>query len=150
MLLNQQTDQQWSNDIMAMPTDYIYQYGCVITCLANILNITPRDLNQTLKKFHGYMGLTSRAIKGRESYINWDVLPLLFGLSFNSKQIFSVIQLPDLYFIRYEKHRIAGTQHYCNIIFNENGMPQIFDVSIGDIRPYVANKQNPCYELIKE
>ena len=49
MFYNYQNDPLWKDDTMATESDTIGQLGCLVTCIANILEITPGELNSFLK-----------------------------------------------------------------------------------------------------
>jgi hypothetical protein len=87
-----QSDKQWNKkeDSMGVEGHYIKDLGCLITCVAMIgrlhgEDVTPKDINDYLKKINGYVAGTS--------YLKWDSaekwLESISGKSYSYQEISS-------------------------------------------------------------
>lgn len=125
--LNNQNDPSWGRDSMALPEDQLGRYGCVVTCVANIIqlrdrmNFTPQNLNNILKLSHGY----KETPEDQASFIRWSFI--------EKKYKFKVINnlFPSQFRQRgYHIARIifSGYGHYVNVLQKLEDYFLIFDV----------------------
>jgi hypothetical protein len=130
MIYNVQCDKRWAFDDMGLTTDHMKDYGCLVTAIANIFDITPKELNDYLRKNKGYQFFTGNYVKDMtESYIVWSVAEKHLG--FNHIPVKDISDINGIY-ITSIKHRIYKGAHYCNFIGMKNNKFEIFDTDFGD------------------
>lgn len=145
MKYNYQRDPQWDDEIMTQAdiktdpegrrwVDHIWQYGCLITALANIVQIfikkpfTPKDLNDMLKISEGYNYLHDKSItENQASFIYWPAFQNLFRIV-----NIQLNQTIDKYQYRENCFYVAriimeGQGHYVNIIAKSGSFFSIYD-----------------------
>jgi hypothetical protein len=145
MLYNTQSNPQWAYDAMGLPTDYMKDWGCLVTAISNIYNILPGDLNKWLHDNNGYYG---KGYPNQESFLKWDVIEK----HLNFKHIAGYKGLLDFnkyFYIARILHRKYRTGHYCNILDIENSNFDIFDTDYGDTKEYTKDQVKDIIQITK-
>lgn len=143
MKYNTQLDSRWKNDSMGIPGDLIGRWGCLVSCIANIMQectqkeITPKEVNNRLKENKGYKG---SGFINQESFIDWTIASKIFGFqTFRySGRLFNEDFKPEFYFIARIIHPKTGSGHYINLIKAAGLFYLCFDVETGELKliPY--------------
>jgi hypothetical protein len=139
MLKNTQIDEKYGNEIMTQCnekyrvwTDYIKRWGCLVTALANILDKTPKELNDIIIENKCYEYLNNpNTPENRASFLMLDKLKNILNISIiNELSYKDYIDHPRLYWIARIIHR-SGGGHYVNVLRKEANTWIIFDVEYG-------------------
>ena len=149
MILNTQTDSRWANDSMGIEDDKLGRWGCVNACIANILEITPKELNQKLKDNKGYARLQNPTCDiNMASFTVWSVVKGLYNLNVS-------LDLPITTYFEDEKtnwmariiHPATGKGHYINILNKKDNLWLCFDVETRKVRYYHDNEITAIYKV---
>lgn len=145
MLLNTQSNPHWAYDAMGLPTDYMKDWACLVTAIANIYDIMPNDLNKWLRENGGYYG---KGFPNQESFLKWDVIEK----HLNFKHIVVDKVLPDNnFYIARILHKKYRTGHYCNLLnYDETDKTyEIFDTDYGTELTYNKDQVKLLIQIIK-
>ena len=145
MKYNTQTDKSWANEIMTSKEgsegwhDTIHDWGCLVTSLSNIIQITqekgftPKDLNDVIKQIKGYRYLKDNRAKVEEaSFLEFEVLLRYFttyDIIRNVKEYKN-----DGFYIARVNH--LGYGHYINVLSKQGNIFWCFDVWDGFVKSY--------------
>jgi len=139
MLKNTQTDKKYGNEIMTQCNekyrgwiDYISRWGCLVTSLANILDMTPKELNDIIKENKCYEYLyDKKTVENRASFLMLDRLRFIINTSIvNDLNYKNYYEEDRTYWIARIIHR-SGGGHYVNVLRKEANTWMIFDVENG-------------------
>lgn len=124
---NRQGDPRWGNILLGFSkTATIGTYGCVITCLSDILNTTPDIVNTRLKAVNGFDGslvIWSKIAQAFPGVSAWRVY------SYNNTDVLKMV--PNV-LVESSGKPIGGSgSHWTNYIGNK----QLKDPWTGKIRP---------------
>lgn len=75
-----QRDRRWINEKLGFSNSTIGGYGCTITCIGNLLDKTPLEVNRDLKINNGFSG------KNR-NLVNWEVVARIYGLEWRGWEV---------------------------------------------------------------
>ena len=142
MQFNNQNDIKWKDDIMnekeEVWKDTLGQYGCLVTSLANIIQIhrnidfTPQNLNETIKTHKAYWYPFKSQEESNASFLDWDKFCQIFECSVSESERFK--KSLDGYHIA--KIRVNGNPHYINVVLNDKSIFWCFDVWDGKLKQY--------------
>jgi hypothetical protein len=145
MLYNTQSNPRWAYDAMGLPTDYMKDWGCLVTAISNIYDILPGDLNKWLRENGGYYG---KGYLNQESFLKWDVIEKHLNFKhisgFNSEFILD----EKHFYIARILHRKYKTGHYCNM-FDFEDRYGIFDTDYGDAKMYTKDQVKDIIQITK-
>lgn len=167
LTMNVQIDKKWSNEIMTscespnwegkVWIDYIWRWGCLITCIANIIQFfsqklfTPADMNNLCVNLKAYNYLRDYSCKESEaSNLLWPAIEKYFSSAYKFKL--------NLTFDKYKKqknimygarviHEKTKEGHYINIITKNNKLFWGLDVETGIIRSYEEKEIKSIFEI---
>lgn len=129
-----QTDKRWRDDSMAIPKDKLWRWGCLVTCISNILSdrfktdITPGMLNTWLRNNSGYLGKEHR---GSESVLLWNTLEKEYN--FKHKRYVTFKDDKNKYYIGVVLHNLTKADHFINVLDYDNDLYLCFDVETGKV-----------------
>jgi len=151
--MNIQTDPRWINEIMTKKdgvwTDTLGRYGCLVTCLANIIEtimisktFTPKDLNDMIKYCNAYRYLKNPNCKENEaSFLEWDRFRDIFkslDISLYEKEYHNN---KNSYYIARVIHPKTSMGHYINVLNKKHkDIYYCFDVEDGRTRFYTPDE----------
>lgn len=145
MRYNYQRDPIWYDEIMTQATidtdpegrrwkDLLGQYGCLVTALANIIQIfvkkyfSPKDLNDMLKISQGYNYLNDKTVpENQASFIHWPAFQSLFrvvNIQLN-RDISEYKYCDNCFYIA--RIIMDGNGHYVNLIAKTGSFFTIYD-----------------------
>ena len=139
MLRNTQTDKKYGNEIMTQCNekyrvwiDRIRRWGCLVTSLANILDLTPKELNDIIIMHACYEYLDNpNTPENRASFLMLDKLKNILSISvINDLPYKDYVDRAGIYWIARIIHRTGGG-HYVNVLRKESNVWVIFDVENG-------------------
>jgi len=150
MKYNTQNNPKWKNQIMTKSdtwTDTLSQYGCLVSCLANIFQIimnkvfTPKDMNDLIKQVDGYLYLNDKNTpENMASIIMWDRISQVSSKTISiSTRISKSLYKNDtnMYFIAKVKYNGSPTGfHYMNVLGKSSDYFVCFDVYNGEVVLY--------------
>lgn len=158
MKYNTQTDPKWKDEDMGAPGDKLGRWGCLVTCLANIIqevrkkDFTPKDMNDLIKNIKAYHGLkfagTKHWKRSVTSYLQWDDL-----IKYFSKSLIFKLRLPVSDYKKNKKcfyiAKITTSWggHYINVIEKKDHYLTCFDVWDGKIKKYGFSKVKFLHEI---
>ncbi len=154
MQFNTQKNHDWSFDVMTECKgkwkDYIKDWGCVITCLANILQcqfdmvFTPKDMNRIIKEHDGYWFPFKTRLESQASFLNWTVAENLFKFKMTREKF--TVHEEDAYYIA--RIIVGGQGHYINVISVVKNKYLCFDTFTGELI-FVPYKKITGFRKIK-
>ena len=146
MLQNIQGDPRWRNDPMGMIEDKLWRFGCLVTSYANIIGITPKELNQWLRDNKGYQKLA----QGDDCPVNRESMlwhPAIVGKDKYFKSIdhewdkYNIVEGDNIRYALKVLHPVYNTGHWINFITatpSDMGLLySVFDVDTGVL--YIKN-----------
>jgi len=147
MLRNKQIDKAWAKESMSIEGDHIEDWGCFLVAIANIIEITPSELNLKFHLNNVYLG---RSSKDHESEIDFSKAYLTLGLKFRRvpKEDFFQYNMENIILHIEDKNSPSG-QHYVNCLRLETAGVQIFDTYDGTKRVISLSEVKGAYALLK-
>jgi hypothetical protein len=154
MLRNVQTDKKWGKDIMTSChekdrtwKDYLWRWGCLVTCIANILGYTPRELNQTIRREKAYKYLhENKTPENQASFLMLEELKNILGIEIiNNLSYKEYNEAINIYWIARVIHK-SGGGHYINVLKKFDKKWLCFDVEYGN---EIILKDKDITKLIK-
>jgi len=147
MLRNFQTDKRWSNESMGLEGDTLGKYGCFVTAMANILEITPLELNNTFKKENVYLG---KKFPNEESEIDYMKARRATNTTFRRLLIKEIdtVSIEQIILVIESDVSPSGV-HYVNCLLDNFNTIKIFDVYNGNEYFIDKNKIIGAYALYK-
>ena len=139
MLKNTQTDEKYGNEIMTQCNekyrvwiDRIKRWGCLVTALANIIDLTPKELNDIIKENKCYEYLNNpNTPENKASFLMLNKLKNILNLSIINDLAYKEYKEADkVFWIARIIHRTGGG-HYINVIRKEANTWIVFDVENG-------------------
>lgn len=141
MKYNTQRNSIWKNEVMTQQVDMwkdtLGEYGCLITCLANIIQerknfiFTPKNLNDVLVKHQGYKYLyNSSTPENQASFLRISIIKEFFGIEYKKiskyeNQEYCIAMIKNKY-----------SYHFMNIIQKVNKKILCFNVWNGELKYY--------------
>lgn len=149
MKYNTQQDRLWKNVSMALTEDTLGAFGCLVTSLANILQIimhlkrsfTPKDLNDIIIKEEAY-DWYSNELPEKASCLDWKKFKDAFKESLiirNFVDKSEYVDCKDYYYIARIKFKDIHTDyeyntgHYVNVISKTENYWTVFDTYYGGL-----------------
>lgn len=147
MLKNIQTDPKWANEDMGMICDKIGFYGCFVVACANILDVTPSELNHRFKVDNCYNG---QQYPGEESELNYTIVRRALGISFRRIKPTEIEQQHIANVIICIKSRSSPSGiHFVNTLAKTKTGFTIFDVFDGKEKEITQEQIVGAYVLTK-
>ena len=145
MRFNIQTDPKWAKEIMTKNknvwVDYLWRWGCMVTCIANILQeimekkFTPKDLNDIIIKLKAYRYLdNSKTPESQASFLLTEKLFKHFKSTVKYVRKLTVNNYNNNDFFIAKIHHPSGGYHYINVIDRRGKFFLCFDVEYGSLR----------------
>jgi archaellum component FlaC len=126
MLYQSQNDPKWKNEKLGFSNETIGNFGCVITCLANLFEITPLQMNEWMKQNGAF-------VNGNLTY--WAKIPgfIYRGWSYNNDEVKKAISQYGAVIVEvdFDNNSRTDLSHYVIFIGNQ----KLFDVWDGKEKP---------------
>jgi hypothetical protein len=139
MIKNTQTDKRWAKEVMTQCyekyrswIDYIWRWGCLVTALANIMDRTPKELNDIIRENKCYEYLHNpNTPENRASYLMLDKVKSILNIGIINGLSYKDYKESDkVFWIARVVHRTGGG-HYINVSRKEANTWIVFDVENG-------------------
>lgn len=162
-MYNTQTDKRWSGQTMTSKpnawNDTIGRWGCLITCLANIIQdirgkeFTPKDMNDLCKNLKAYAYLNDKTTKeSQASNLLWNKLQTYFQSSLKFDYHLTpdeYVNNPRYYYIARVIHLTTKQGHYINLDHVQDGVKFVcFDVEDGQFKTLKKNQITFLHRII--
>jgi hypothetical protein len=139
VLKNTQTDKRWAMEVMTQCNekyrswiDYIWRYGCLVTSIANIIEKTPKELNNIIKENRCYEYLNNPDTpENKASFLILNKLKSTINIGVLNGLSHKEYKASDkVFWIARIIHRTGGG-HYINVLRKEANTWIVFDVENG-------------------
>jgi hypothetical protein len=143
MLYQSQRDSRWANHKLGFSNETIGNFGCVITCLANLFEITPLQMNEWMKNNGAFVN---------QNLTYWAKIPgfIYRGWSYNNDEVKKAISQYGAVIVEvdFDNNPRTDLSHYVIFIGNQ----KLFDVWDGKEKPtsiYSILKGYVVYDIEK-